>query len=136
MIGDEGADRSAVTVIDTAELMLVAADTASTGGETLAASALSFWRLPLEPGTARTRALVAGAAAATSPLRRLRVRLALLDAAVLLEVVFLDAEPRDYEPELMPPGADWSWRRDGGGQWRLCDRIELPPRHTDERITQ
>ncbi|WP_280186356.1 MULTISPECIES: hypothetical protein [Nocardia] len=136
MIGDEGADRSAFVVRDTAELMLVASDTAGTGGETLAASALSFWRLPLEPGMARMRALVAGAAAATSPLCRLRVRLVLLDGAVVLEVVFLDADPHDYDSGLMPAGADWSWRRDSGGRWRLCDRIDLHPRRTHERIMQ
>ncbi|MFF5037885.1 hypothetical protein [Nocardia salmonicida] len=130
MIGDEGAARSAFVVRDSAELMLVAADTAGTGGETLAASALAYWRLPLEPGMARTRALVAGAAAATSPLRRLCVRLVLLDGAVLLEVVFLDAEPHDYESALMPAEADWSWRRDSDGRWHLCDRIDLHPRRT------
>lgn len=58
---EDGADRPA-TVIDTAEVILVATDTANTGGETLAASALRFWRLPIEPGAARMRALVAGAA--------------------------------------------------------------------------
>ncbi|WP_370012692.1 hypothetical protein [Nocardia cyriacigeorgica] len=133
---EDGADRPA-RVIDTADVILVATDTANTGGETLAASALRFWRLPIEPGAARMRALVAGAAnAAASPLRRLRVRLVLLDGAVLLEVAFLDAEPRDFDPELMPAGADWSWRRDSGGRWCLCDRIALPPRRTYERNTQ
>ncbi|MGQ4619745.1 hypothetical protein [Nocardia sp. R7R-8] len=60
----------------------------------------------------------------------------LLDGTVLLEVTFLDVEPNDFEPELMPAGADWSWRRDSSGRWCLCDRIDLPPRRIHERITQ
>lgn len=136
MIGDEGATDRPAAALDTAEVMLVATDTASTGGETLAASALTFWRLPIEPVAARMRALVAGAASATSPLRRLCVRLVLLDGAVLLEVIFLDSDPHDYENELMPADAGWSWRRDGDGRWHLCDHIALRPPRTNERISQ
>ncbi|MEU6562590.1 hypothetical protein [Nocardia nova] len=133
---EHGANRPP-TVIDTAEVVLVATATASTGGETLAASALRFWGVPIEPGAARMRSLVAGAAAAAaSSLCRLHVCLVLVDGAVLLDVIFLDADPHDFDPELMPVGADWSWSRDSGGSWRLRDRIDLRPCHTNERIVQ
>lgn len=123
-------------MLDTAEVMLVANDFAGAGGESLAVSALSFWGLPIEPAARRMRALVTGATSATSPLQWLCGRLVLLDAGLALEIVFPDAEPRDYDAALMPADAEWSWHRDSAGRFRLCDHIDLRPTHMNERHSE
>lgn len=128
MIEHERAPRQpAPGVIHTAEVLLVADDFASAAGEALAVSALTLWGLPMHPGTRRMRALVAGAVSATSPLRRLWARVMFLGDWLALEVVFLDAEPHEYEDDLMPDGAEWGWRCDRRGVRILCDHIDLRP---------
>lgn len=119
--------------VDIATLRLVSTKAASTSGELLAWSALRLWRLSAaEQAVPRMRALIAGAVAATVPLRRLDARLVLLHDVLILEVVFLDSEPNDFDEDLMPIGAQWSWHRNDRGRWCLRDELSLRHRAVGE----